>query len=130
MTLKLKSHTKPISIDNIDINKIVVSNEASFRRKVIKSFISYKEAKKIKPLCIFLSKMSSYRRDESKCMAFLIKDENFLEKYQENWEKVSIISKRKFNREPVHNKKYLKTNIKSYKEKKIQKKTLSVFIYQ
>ena len=60
---------------------------ASFRRKVIKSFISYKEAKKIKPLCIFLSKMSSYRRDESKCMAFLIKDENFLEKYQENWGK-------------------------------------------
>ena len=53
----------PISIRNIDINKIVVSNKVSFRKKGFKFFISYRDTKKIKPLCIFLPKMSAYRKD-------------------------------------------------------------------
>ena len=47
---------------NIDINKIVVSNKVSFGKKGFKYFIGYKDAK-IRPLCIFLPKMSAYRRD-------------------------------------------------------------------
>ena len=37
---------------------------------------------------MFLPKMSAYRRDldESKYMSFLIKDDELLEKYNENWE--------------------------------------------
>ena len=41
---------------------------------------------------------------------FLIKDEELLEKYNENWKKVSNIIKKEFDSKPVHNKKYLKTN--------------------
>ena len=47
---------------------------------------------------------------------FFKKDEKFLEKYNEIWEKVSN-SIKKVNSEPRHNKKYLKTKIKSYKGK-------------
>ena len=40
---------------------------------------------------MFLPKMSPYRRDfdKTKYMSFLIKDERFLEKYNEIWENVS-----------------------------------------
>ena len=44
--------------------------------------------------------------DEKKYMSFLIKDKELLEKYNENWGKVSKFIK-----------KYLKTKIKSYEEK-------------
>ena len=57
----------------IDINKTVVSNKVSFGKKGFKYFINYRDAK-IRPLCIFLQKMSVYRRDfnETKYMSFLI----------------------------------------------------------
>ena len=60
---KFHQHNGPISIKNIDINKIVVPNKVSFGKKGFKYFIGYKDTKKIKPLCIFLPKMSAYRKD-------------------------------------------------------------------
>ena len=57
---------------NTDINKIVVPNKLSIGKKGFKYFIGYKGAK-IRPLFIFLAKMSAYRRDfdETKYMIFL-----------------------------------------------------------
>ena len=48
------------------------------------------------PLCIFLPKMSAYRRDfyETKHMSFLIKNDESLENYNEIWEKVSNDTKK------------------------------------
>ena len=60
---KFHQHRGPISIKNIDINKIVVSNKVSFGKKGFKYFIGYKDAKKIRHLCVFLPKMSAYRKD-------------------------------------------------------------------
>ena len=60
---KFHQHKGPISIKNIDINKIVVSSQVPFGKKEFKHFIGYKDAKKIKPLCIFLPKMSAYRKN-------------------------------------------------------------------
>ena len=115
---KFHQHKKPISIKNIDINKIVVSNKVSFGKKGFKYFIGYKDAK-IRPLCIFLPKMSAYRRDfdETKYMSFLIKDDELLEKYNEIWEKVKNSIKEEFDSKPVYNEKYLKAKIKSYNGK-------------
>ena len=56
------SHKSPISMKNIDINKIVVFNKVYFGKKGFKYFIGYKDAKKI-DLCKFLPKMSECRRD-------------------------------------------------------------------
>ena len=106
-------------IDNLDINKIVVSNKIFFGKKDFKYFIGYKDAKKVRPLSIFLPKLSTYRRDfdKIKCMSFLIKDEKLLEKYNGIWKNVSNIIKKEFDSKSVCNEKYLKPKIKSYNGK-------------
>ena len=62
----------PTSIKNIDINKIVLSNKVCFGKKGFKYFIVYKDAKTLRPSCIFLPNMSAYRRDfdETKYISF------------------------------------------------------------
>ena len=67
----------PISIRNIDINKIAVSSTVSFGGKEFNYFICYKDAQKIRPLCIFLLKMTPYRKNV---------DNYLLQKYNELWE--------------------------------------------
>ena len=46
---KFHQHKSPASIDNIDINKIVVSDKVSFGKKDFKYFVSYKDAKNVRP---------------------------------------------------------------------------------
>ena len=74
---KLHQHKRPVSMKNIDITEIVVSNKISFGEKGFKYFISYTDAIKIRPLCIFLPKMSAYRKefDENKYLPFLKEDD-------------------------------------------------------
>ena len=47
-------------------------------------------------------------------MSFLIKDDELSEKYNEIWKKVRNIIKKESDSEPVYNKKYRKTKIKSH----------------
>ena len=47
-------------------------------------------------------------------MYFLIEDDYLLEKYNTIWDKVSADIKKGFDSEPVYNKNYLKTKIKSH----------------
>ena len=63
--------------------------------------------------------MSAYRRDfdETKCISFLIKDDELLERYNEIWEKAISSITKEFDSEPVYNVKYLKAKIKSYNRK-------------
>ena len=88
MILKSKNknftNIRLFSIKNIDINKIVVSNKNCFDQKGFKYFIGYKDVK-IRPLCIFLQKMSAYRRDfdETIYMSFFTKDDELLQNYKE-----------------------------------------------
>ena len=118
---KFHQYKRPISIKIIDINKIVVSNKVSFGRKGFKYFIGYKDAK-IRPLCIFFPKMNAYKRDfdETRYMSFLIKDDEFLEKYNEIWVKVKNSIKKDFDSEPVYNEKYLKAKKNLIMEKSTQ----------
>ena len=139
---KFYQHGGSFLIDNIDINKTIVSIKVSFGKKDFKYFIHYKDkdAKKITPLCIFLANLGAYRRDfdKTEIMSFLIKDEKLLEKYNEFCKKVSNIIKKEFGSKSIYNEKYLKTKIKSIMEKsaqifaiiKHQKKVLNIFVYQ
>ena len=72
---KFHKHRRPISIKNISINKIVVSNKVSSGKNDFKYFIGRKDAKKIRHLCVFFPKASAYRRDfdETKYQVFLKK---------------------------------------------------------
>ena len=77
MTLKLKNtnfintvmYKSPILINNIDNNKIVVSNKLPFGKQ----------------------------GNKTKCLYIMMKDEHFFHKYMKIWEKVSNIIKNKFN---------------------------------
>ena len=60
---KFYQHKEPVSIKDIDINKITVSNKVSFGKKRFKYLISYIYAKTIWSLYIFLLKMTAYRKD-------------------------------------------------------------------
>ena len=86
---KFHQNKRPISIKNININKIVVFNMVAFDQKGFKYFISYKDPKKFRALCIFLPKMRGYTRDfdQTKYISFLIKHDEVLEKYNEIWKK-------------------------------------------
>ena len=61
----------PVSIKNVDNDKIVVSHKTPFCKKGFEYFIGYKDDKN-KPLCVFLPKMTAYRKDfgETKYVSF------------------------------------------------------------
>ena len=94
-TEKQKFHTKP---NDVNINRIVVSNMVPFGKKGFKYFSGYESGdEKAMPLCIMLPKTSACRRDfdETKYMSFLIKDSELLEKYNDIWDKVSKVIKKR-----------------------------------
>ena len=74
----------------MDINKRFVSDKVSFGKKGFKYFIGYKDSKKIRPLCIFVPKISAYRKDfdDTKYISFLVKDNELLKKYNKIWKKL------------------------------------------
>ena len=74
---------------------------------------------KSETFCIFLSKMTAYRKDfdGTKYISLLIKDDELLEKCNEIWEKVKNSLKKEFDSKPIYNEKYLKAKIKSYNGK-------------
>ena len=47
-------------------------------------------------------------------MHFLIEDDDLLKEYNTIWDKVSADMKNEFDSDPVYNKNYLKTRIKSH----------------
>ena len=83
-----------------------MSNKLPLGKQDFKHLIGHKDAKRIRPLCIFHPKMSIYKRDidEAKCMYFLIKSEKKFYKFNEIWEKVSNIIKNELNSEHACNK--------------------------
>ena len=106
---KFHQHKNPISIYDINIGRIVVSNKVLFLKKCFKYFIGYKnDNEKVMPLCTTLPKISAYRRDfeETKYMSFLIEDNKLLGKHNEIWDKVSNNIEKGFDSEPVYNKNF------------------------
>ena len=78
---KFHQYKRPILMKIININKIIASNKVSFGKKDFKYFIGYKDANKLDLYAYFFQE-SACRRDvgKSKCMSFLIKDDELLEK--------------------------------------------------
>ena len=111
----------PIFLKDVDIEKVLVSNKISFGEKNYKYFIGYLyNDNKVKPLHIMLPKTSAYVKSydgQTKWMYFLIEDDDLLEKYNTIWDKVSAdIKKKEFDSEPVYDKEFFKTKVKSYRD--------------
>ena len=62
-----------------------------------------------------LSEIRAYVKSyggQTKCMYFLIEDDDLLEKQNTIWDKVSADLKKEFDSDPVYNKEFLKTKKK------------------
>ena len=74
---KFYCHKAPIFLEDVDIEKVLVSNKISFGAKNYKYFIGYfYNANKVKPLNIMLPKTSAYVKSydgQTKWMYFLLK---------------------------------------------------------
>ena len=118
----LESHfyknKKAIKINDIDINKTLVSKEEPYGSKIsFKYFIRYNDDDVIRPLCIKLPQMIRYFRsfESGMAMSFKTSEKQFLKKYNQIWKRVKKLLIIKFDSKPVYgdNGKYIKTKIKN-----------------
>ena len=93
------SSIQAISLDSVDLNKIVVSNKWKINDTTYKYLCEYLNNGTIQPLCVILPQMNGYIKyfdDGGKNMSFVTDDEEIYEKYNEIWEVVRKLLKLKF----------------------------------
>ena len=87
----LLQKNKKFNIDDIDINKILVSKKEPYgKNNSLIYFIGYNDNDVIRPLCLKLSKMTGYinKFDENKItMSLMVKDKQLLKNYNKIWRK-------------------------------------------
>ena len=110
---------KIYSIDDIDVNNILVSKKESYgTKKSLKYLIGYNDNDIIRPLCVKLPQMTGYARkfDENATMSFIVKDKQLLKKYTKIWETIEKLTEINFESKPVYgdDDKCTKTKIKIY----------------
>ena len=96
---------KLFSLNDIDVNKILVSKTESYATKSSsKYFIGYNDGDVIRPLCIILPQMIGYVKhfDSNKTMSFEVSDNKLLKKYNKIWEKISNLLDIKSDSQPVY----------------------------
>ena len=114
-----KKKTHSVSIDEVEINKIMLFDKTSCGNKgSFKYYIGYMHRVEtfLSPLCIKLTQLigyAKYSNDNNKYKNFLANDEKLLK----NTMKYGIsLSKKEFNKKPVHNNKYISFKIKIYND--------------
>ena len=106
-----------ISLDSIDLNKIVVSKKWKIKDTTYKYICGYLNNDTIQPLCVVLPQMNGYIKyfdDGGKNMLFVTDDEEIYEKYNEIWEVVRKLLKIDFTVGPVRDDKYLVAKMKIF----------------
>ena len=117
---------KIFQIDDIDVNKILVSKKEPYGKKnALKYFIGYNDNDVIRPLCLRLPKMTGFvnKFNKNVTMSFRINNNNnnnnnkqLLKNYNKIWEKIETLMSIDFESKPVYgnDEKYIKTKIKIY----------------
>ena len=93
------SSKQAISLDSVDLSKIVVSNKWKINDTTYKYSCGYLNNDVIQPLCVILPQMNGYIKyfdNDGKNMSFVTHDEEVYEKYNEVWEVVRKLLKVKF----------------------------------
>ena len=107
---------KRFNIEDIDINKILISKPETYENNMRKCIIGYND-NTISSLQLFLPKMTGYLnifKDGAGKMSFFTDNNEFLERYTAIWEKISDLVNKKFDSDPIYNNKYINTKIRSY----------------
>ena len=110
------SNKKQFNIEDININKILISKPETYENNMRKYIIGCND-NTISPLQLFLPKMTGYlniSKDGARKMSFFTDNDEFLERYTAIWEKISDLVNKKFDSDPIYNNKYINTKIKSY----------------
>ena len=112
---------KPFQIDDVDVNKILVSKKEPYGKKnALKYFIGYNDNDVIRPLCLRLPKMTGYARKfkENTTMSLRVNNKQFLKNYNKIWEKFEKLMRIDFESKPIYgnndDEKYIKAKIKIY----------------
>ena len=105
---------RPININEVDIEKIVLSHKKLYIKDSFKYSIGYRHKGNafLSPLCIKLPKMNAYIKyfdKNSKYINLLVNVKEVLKKYLKIWDKIKGLIKKEFNSETVYNDKYIKT---------------------
>ena len=101
---KIYSSKQAISLDSVDLDKIVVSKKWKINDTTYKHICGYLNNDTIQPLFVVLPQMDGYIKyfdDGRKNMTFVTDDEKIYEKYNEIWEVIRNLLKIDFTVGPV-----------------------------
>ena len=105
---KFYSSEQAISLDSIDLNKIVVSKKWKINDTTYKYICGYLNNDTIQPLCVILPQMNGYIK------YFDADDEEIYKKYNEIWEVIRKLLGVDFTIDPVRDDKYLVAKLKIF----------------
>ena len=111
------SSKQAISLDSVDLNKIVVSKKWKINDTTYKHICGYLNNDTIQPLCVILPQMDGYVKyfdDGGKNMSFVTEDEKIYEKYNKILEVVRNLLKIDFTVDPVRDDIYLVAKLKIF----------------
>ena len=116
------SSKQAISLDSVDLDKIVVSNKWKINETTYKYLCGYLNNDVIQPLCVILPQMHGYIKyfdNGGKNMTFVTDNEKVYDKYNEIWEVIRKLLKVKFAVNPVRDDKYLVAKLKIFNKIKL-----------
>ena len=111
------SSKQAISLDSVDLNKIVVSKKWKINDTTYKHICGYLNNDAVQPLCVILPQMDGYIKyfdDGGKNMSFVTDDEKIYQKYNEKWEVIRNLLKIDFTVNPVRDDVYLVAKLKIF----------------
>ena len=111
------SSKQPISLDSVDLDKIVLLSKWEFNETTYKYLCGYLNNDVIQPLCIILPQMNGYIKyfdNGGKNMTFVMDNEKVYDKYNEIWEIIRKLLKVEITVNPVRDDKYLVAKLKIF----------------
>ena len=114
---KFYSSKQAISLDSVDLSKIVVSNKWKINDTTYKYLCGYLNNDVIQPLRVILPQMNGYIKyfdDGRKNMSFVTDNKEVYEKYNKIWEVLRTLLKLKFTVGPVQDDKYIVAKLKIF----------------
>ena len=111
------SSKQAISLDSVDLNKIVVSEKCKINDTTYNHVCGYLNNDTIQPLCVILPQVDGYIKyfdDGGKNMSFVTDDEKIYKKYNEIWKVIRNLLKIDFTVNPVRDDIYLVAKLKIF----------------
>ena len=108
---------QPISLNSVDLSKIVVSSKWKISDTKYKYFCRYLNNDFIQSLCDILPQMRGYIKyfdDGGKNKSFVTDNKKIYEKYNEIWEVIRKLLKLKFTVSPIRDDKYIIAKLKIF----------------